>query len=238
MSKEKKIRSICIDTLTAIMTDQYIAKAKKPGFDKWVDLSVGLWQFVTAIQDMGFELILIVGKSGTGKSTGMMRLPHNTNIWYNMDHKNPSWTGGRREYGTKTNPRSPFHVLPNSYSDVISHIKGGIEGGKFEEDRYAILTGHMEQDKTNKETDVRLRVVGNLTKRLELENKLETVFYTNITREEKKSKFVLETISDGSNTAKSPMHPVNEDEQLFDSIIPNDYNFVINKLIELNTLAV
>ena len=53
------------------------------------------------LQKLGFELIMVLGEPGTGKSTGMRTLEHDTNIWYNTDNKNPVWIGGKEEYGKK-----------------------------------------------------------------------------------------------------------------------------------------
>jgi hypothetical protein len=72
---------------------------------------------------LGFELILVLGEPGTGKSSGMRTLHHNSNIWYNTDNKNPTWQGGR-EYGRKVAPRAPFHIIPSTYSEIIQHFKG------------------------------------------------------------------------------------------------------------------
>jgi len=32
-----KVRTICIDTLTAIQNEMYMSESKKVGFDKWAD---------------------------------------------------------------------------------------------------------------------------------------------------------------------------------------------------------
>lgn len=224
-NKQVKIRSICIDTLTAIMSNQYMTDANKPGFSKWVDLSQGIWQLIEALHDLEFEIIMIIGEPGTGKSSGMMTLPHNTNIWYNADKKNPIWKGGRQEYGTKKNPRSPYHVIPKTYNDIFAHLKKGLDSGKFEDDRFAILTGHVEPYKIGDDYNKRLKVIGNLTKRMDLEGKLDNVLYSSVIMKDDKHQYVLETHNDGYNTARTPM-------DLFEDTIPNDYNFVIKKLLE------
>lgn len=219
-----KIRSICIDTLTGIQNEMYMSSLSKPNHDKWADFGKGIWKLNSDLQSLGFETILILGQPGVGKSSGMMYLPKNTNIWYNADNKNPVWKGGKEEYGKKSNPRKPFHVIPKTYDDIINHVQQGLEKGMFEEERYAILTGHTEEYKQGSETMYRLKTLGKLATKMQLEGKFETVLYAKVIKEGTESKYVFETQNDGYNTARSPM-------DLFDPIIPNDYNMVINKLM-------
>lgn len=221
---DTKIRTVCIDTLTGIMNEMYMTSLKKPTHDKWADWGKGVWQLISALQELGFEIVLILGEPGTGKSSGMRTLSPNTNIWFNADNKNPVWQGGKQEYGKKVNPRMPYHLVPKTYKDIIDHIKGGIDKGMFEDERYAILTGHTEDYKTGNLTKRRLKILGNLGTKMQLEGRLETVLYSNVIKEGAETKYVLETENDGFNTARSPMG-------LFEPVIDNDYNEVIQKLI-------
>lgn len=218
-----KVSTICIDTLTQIQENQFMLDKKKPGHDKWKDYSQDIYGFILDLQNLGFEIILVVGPPGVGKSTGMRFLPSKTNIWYNADNKNPVWKGGREEYGKKSNPVAPYHVIPNSYGDIINHIQEGLKRGMFEEDRYAIITGHTETYKEGLETRIRLKTLGNLANKMQIEGKLETVFYANVEKEGNDLTYILETQNNGYNTARSPMG-------LFEGKIENDYNFIIEKL--------
>lgn len=224
MSEVKKIRSVCIDTLTQIQENQYMLDKKKPGHDKWKDYAQDIYAFLVKLQELGFELILIVGPPGVGKSTGMRNLEPGTNIWFNADNKNPVWEGGRAVYGKKTNPTPNFHVIPNSYNDIINHIKGAMDAGMFEEDRFAFITGHTETYKEGLETRIRLKTLGNLTNKMQVEGKLETVLYANVEQEGGKNHYILETQNSGFNTARSP-------QNLFEGKIDNDYKFVLDKLL-------
>jgi hypothetical protein len=224
MAEQKKVRTITIDTLTGIMNEMYMTSVKKPTHDKWKDWGQGIWQLISVLQDLGFEIVLILGEPGTGKSSGMRTLPSGTNIWFNADNKNPVWEGGKAEYGKKMNPKMPYHMIPKTYDDIINHIKQGMDKGMFEDERYAILTGHIEDYKTGSETKQRLKVLGNLSTKMQLEGRLETVLYSGVVKEGGETKYVLETENNGYNTARSPMG-------LFEPIIPNDYNLVIEKLM-------
>ena len=219
-----KVRTICVDTLTGIQNELWMTDSKKASHDKWADMGKGIWQLISDLQDRGFEIILILGSPGTGKSTGMRTLPHDTNIWFNADNKNPVWEGGKEEYGKKLNPRLPFHLIPKSYKDIIDHIDLGLSKGMFEDERYAILTGHTEDYKSGNENFKRLKVLGNLATKMQLEGRLETVLYSNVRRDGNKTEYVLETENDGLNTARSPMG-------LFEPVIDNDYHAVISKLL-------
>jgi len=220
-----KIRTITVDTLTGIMNELYMTSQSKPTHDKWADWGKGIWQLISELQNLGFEIILVLGEPGVGKSTGMRTLPHNTNIWFNADNKNPVWVGGREEYGKKNNPRPNYHLIPKSYDDIISHIKEGLENNAFEEERFAILTGHIEDYKSGNIMKSRLKVIGNVATKMQLEGKLETVLYAKVLKENGDTKYVLETQNSGFNTTRSPM-------EVFEPIIENDYNFVINKLLK------
>ena len=85
------VRSIVVDTLTGIMDELYMTDSVKPTHDIWKDWAQTTWGFCSALQDMGFELILVVGDPGTGKTLGIRTLPEKTNILYNSDNKNLLW---------------------------------------------------------------------------------------------------------------------------------------------------
>ena len=218
-----KISTICIDTLTQIQENQYMTDKKKPGHDKWKDYGQEIFRLINSLQDRGFEIILVLGPPGVGKSTGMRHLPSKTNIWFNADNKNPVWEGGRAEYGKKTAPIEPYHIIPKTYKDITDMLDEGLKADKFETDRYAILSGHTETFKEGIETRVRLKTLGQLSNKMQVEGKLETVFYANVEKDGDDLNYILETQNSGHNTARSPMG-------LFEGKIENDYNFIINKL--------
>lgn len=219
-----KIRTICIDTLTGIQNEIYMTNSKKPGHDTWMDYGKDIWQLISFLQEKRFTTIMVLGEPGTGKSTGMRTLPTKSNIWINADKKDPVWEGGRVEYGKIFNPILPYHFIPNSYNDITDHISEIEKRGMLEEERFAILTGHVEDYKSGIDNKKRLKTLGKITSKMQLEGKLNNVFYANVIREGSSNKYVLETQTDGYNTARSPMG-------LFEPIIENDYNFIIEKLM-------
>lgn len=154
-----------------------------------------------------------------------MTLPSKTNIWYNTDNKNPVWVGGTKEYGKKRDPISPYHVIPKSYKEIIDHIKKGMESGMFDPNPIAFVTGHLETYKEGDEVRTRIKVLGNLATKFQIEGKQELVLYSKVLKTPGEApQYVLETVNDGFGTARSPM-------QLFDSErIPNDYKLIIDLL--------
>jgi hypothetical protein len=219
-----KIRTVCIDTLTAIQNEEYMTSSRKPGHDQWADFGKGVWELISAIQDRGFTIILVLGEPGTGKSSGMRTLPKDTNIWINADNKNPVWVGGKEEYGKKFAPRKPYHIVPKTYADVINHIDLGLSKNMFEEERFCILTGHTEDYKSGNEYKKRLKLLGKVATKFQLEGRLETVLYSQVVKEGGEIKYLLETQNDGYNTARSPMGA-------FEPLIENDYNHIVETLI-------
>lgn len=226
MSKTK-VRTICIDTLTAIQERELVNEKKKPGHDQWRDYGVTVVKFVDTLKILGFEVVLVLGEPGTGKSTGMKTLPEGTNIWYNADYKNPTWKGGRANYGKIASPKAPFHMLPQSYQEIIDHLKKGLDAGMFEEERIAFVTGHTETYRSGKETRVRLKTLGQLANKMQVEGKMEVVLYSKVVENDEtgNNEFVLYTQNDGTNTARS-------NEGMLEGIIPNDYNDIVNKMLE------
>jgi len=220
-----KIRTITVDTLTGILDEMYMTSVKKPSHDSWKDWGQSVWRFNSILQDLGFEIILIYGVPGTGKSAGMRTLPHDTNIWFNADNKNPTWEGGKKEYGKKTNPRAPYHLIPKDYNSILNHIEQGLEKDMFEKERYAILTGHVETYKEGSDTKARLQIIGKLANKMMIERKFESVFYSRVIVENNKPRYVLDTQNNGYNTVRSFMN-------MFEPQIPNDYNFIIEKLMK------
>jgi len=226
MAEKTLLRTICVDTLTQIQENQYMMDKKKPGHDQWKDYASEVWSFITELQRLGFEIILVIGPPGTGKSSGMATLPPDTNIWFNADNKNPVWKGGKQEYGKKNNPRPNYHSIPTTYGEIIDHIQGAMEAGMFEEERYAFLTGHTENFKEGPVQRVRLKTMGQLNNKMQVEGKLETVLYSGVEKDDKgELNYILETQNNGYNTCRSP-------QGAFEGKIPNDYNFIVKTLLE------
>lgn len=216
------IKSVVIDTLTAIQSNQWMEDKRKPGHDKWMDYGQAIYAFIHDLQKLGFEIVLILGEPGTGKSSGMRTLETKTNVWYNADDKNPVWTGGTAEYGKKSNP-SQFHVIPKSYTEIISHINGIKQAKGLAPNPIAFVLGHTESYKVGVDTKERLKTLGVVATKMQLEGKMETVLYSRVEMDNGKPSFILETQNNGFNTARSH-------QGMFEGKIPNDYGMILEKL--------
>ena len=64
MSEVKKIRTVCIDTLTGIQNEEWMTNSKKPNHDTWMDYGKDIWKLISFLQDEGFEVIMILGEPG------------------------------------------------------------------------------------------------------------------------------------------------------------------------------
>lgn len=64
MSNTTLIRSICVDTLTGIQNEEYMRERKKGSLDKWRDWGQDIYTFMGDLQQLGFELILVLGEPG------------------------------------------------------------------------------------------------------------------------------------------------------------------------------
>lgn len=222
--EQGQIKTICVDTLTTIQENQMSSAKKKPGFDEWYDWGTGVHHFLTQLQELGFTNVLIVGEPGVGKSSGMKTLDTESNVWYNADNKNPTWLGGGKEYGKKTSPRAPFHVIPKEYDTIIAHINALKSKGLLAEEPIAFVTGHVEGYKLGKEQRSRLKTLGKLANKMQVEGKLEVVLYAKAVKESGPVEYILETQNDGANTARS-------NEGMLPEVIKNDYKQVRDAIL-------
>ena len=143
----KKIKTITIDTSTAIQNNLFMEMSKKADYDTWHDFGTGLWNMITFLQNKGFEIILVLGEPGTGKTVAMRNLEPETNLWFNCDRKNPTFPGGFQQYGSKNKP-TKFQIQPETYEELYTILDVLEKKNVFEDRRYAILTGHIGETKS------------------------------------------------------------------------------------------
>lgn len=215
MSEQLKIKTIVVDTLNAVQNNQYMAMLDKRTMvtrDKWKDFGVDIYAFmVDDLQRLGFEVVLVLGYEGSGKSFGIKYLQPGTNIWYNSDKKNPTFKNvefngekfrARDVYGTKVKPTN-YMTMPTSYKDITEHIESIEKLGLLDEKRVAFLIGHIEDYKSEGETRQRLKTLGSLASKMNIEGSVENCFYTKLNTVGDRVEFKLDTINSGTNTARS-----------------------------------
>jgi len=66
MSNKKTplIETVCIDTLTGIQSELFNSNSKKANHDTWLDYGKGIWNLISELQRLGYEIILILGEPG------------------------------------------------------------------------------------------------------------------------------------------------------------------------------
>ena len=71
---------------------------------------------------------------------------------------------------------------------------------------YQKLLKDIEDYKSGFEQKRRLKVLGKLSTKMQLEGKLETVMYAEVKKDGAETVYLLHTENDGTNTARSPMN--------------------------------
>ena len=236
-NKKLMIKTIVVDTLNAIQNNQYMTMLDKRTMvtrDKWRDFGVDIYAFmVDDLQRLGFEVVLILGYEGSGKSFGIKHLQPGTNMWYNADKKNPTFKEvefddkkyrARDVYGTKTKP-SKYMVIPKTYKEITAHIESIEKAGLLAEERVAFLIGHVEDYKSEGETRQRLKTLGSLASKMNIEGSVENCFYTKLNPVGDRVEFKLDTLNSGTNTARALQ------DAFPTRFIDNDFNMVYDAIV-------
>lgn len=233
----KEIKTIVIDTVNAIQNNQYMGMLDKSTMvsrDKWQDFGVNIYMFmVEDLNRLGFDTVMILGYEGSGKSFGIRYLKPKTNMWYNCDNKNPTFKsiehGGetfnaREIYGTKNNPTNYMYV-PKTYADIVAHLEMLKSKDKLADNRIAFILGHIEDYKAaDGEIRQKLKMLGNLASKMNIEGSLENCLYTKVNRLGEKIEYKLDTQNSGSNTGRS-LHGAFKERY-----IDNDFNMIYEKI--------
>lgn len=217
-----KIKCIVIDTINGIQDAQYSAEKQKPNFDKWRDYGTSIYNHIKDLQKLGFEIFLVLGYEGSGKSFAMKNLEAGSCVWYNADDKNPTWAGGREIFGTKNAP-TQWQVKVSDYSHIVNDIKKR-GSDSFEKDRVAFLIGHVEDYKSGYDYRQRWKILGNQARNLSIEGLMENILYSEVNTEDNKRKYYFRVQGSGADTCHSV-------EGLFEGDrIPNDFKLILDKL--------
>lgn len=220
------ISTIVIDRFTSFTENRYKTDYEKPGFDEWRNYGVSVARLVTAIQNIGFEIVLIFGKPGSGKSYGLKYLQDKSTIWFNADNKPPTWKGGRKYWGLNSNPNMPFHMVPKSEQAVLNHLKKASDKGILADRKIAFLLAHetiIDSIKGEKQLTVKLtgKMLSGGPKGVSLEGMFTEVYRSFIDEEGEHKLFV---------GASSDM-PTRSKEDLYDTnIIDNNFALIREKL--------
>lgn len=217
----KKIKSIVVDTLSAIQQNQYMSEIAKPNHDAWRNYGTDIYKFIIGLQNRGFEIVMILSPGGCGKTYSSRTLEPETNVWYNCDNKQYPTKEGRVLYGSKRKP-TKFQVIPKSYKDILNHLDTIKD--HFAENRYAFVLGHVDEYKSGRTNRQRLKVLGNLSHKMAIEEKMEHILYGEVEHKDGKSEYYFRTRNNGLDSCRSL-------EGLFENDkIPNDMQLVLDAL--------
>lgn len=223
----QKIRSIVVDTFTAFMKNEILEKwgagNGKVERDDWKDYGVEINLFIRELIKRGFTVVAVLGTEGTGKTFGQKFLPPKSNIWFNADDKNPTYKGGREEYGTKVK-RTWYNVVPKTYDDVLKRVDYVINKGMLHESPVAFLLAHVEDYKSGEKMKIRMKTMGSLAKKMNIEDLFEMCYYTEVVREGEKVKFQLRTQNNGLDTCRSM------EQQHSSLLIDNNFQLIIDSI--------
>ena len=226
----KQYNVAIVDTVNAIQNNQYMRMLdRKTGVtrDKWMDFGVDIYCFLDDLKARGIEIILVLGYEGSGKSYGIKTLNPETTKWFHADNKPPTFKGGLSGYFENrdlTKPK-PNYQVPKTYSDIITWIDKGREKGVIASNLKVFILGHIEDFKTaDGEMRQRLKVLGNMATKMNIEGSVTHCYYTEITKMGDKLEFKLRTQNSGFNTGRSP------DEMFNDTYIPNDFQLILDAI--------
>lgn len=221
-----QFKSIVVDTFTAFQKNEILQKWEngKANHDDWKDYGVDIVLFLENLIKRGFTLVGVLGYEGTGKSFGMKTLESGTNIWFNADRKNPTWKGGKEEYGIITAPKNIMQ-LPITYKNVLDVIDIALKGNAFVENRVAFLIAHIEDYKSTDGTiRQRLKTLGKLANKINIEDKLTMCYYTEVKKEGNKVSYNLRTQNSGNDTCRT-------NEGLHEDLyISNDFKLILDAI--------
>lgn len=223
-------KTVCVDTVNAIQNNQHMETLDTGSMmtrDKWKDYGVHIYNFMLDLQKLNFEIVLILGYEGSGKSFGIKYLNPDTNIWFQADDKKPTFKGAKQNYfeeGDYTKPK-PNYRVPKTYDEIITTLKNAKTKGLLDPNPIAFVTGHVEDYKSEDgEIRQRLKVLGSMATKFNIEGKVTHCYYTNVVKKGDKVEYKLRTQNSGSNTGRSP-------EGAFDSIlIDNNYQLIVEAI--------
>jgi hypothetical protein len=222
-----KYRSIIIDTINQLMNDQHIAlmEAKNRGatYDEWRDFGVDLLDLYSFIKSLPNTVpIQILGYEGSGKTVGGSFLNPDETYWLNIDKKPLTFANARKMYSVE----KKNYAIPTGYKEVKDAIKAIHSVSKVP--LIVFMLGHVEDYKAKGDvTRQRLKVLGKMATKYNIEGALSHTYYTHVDPELKNTdpkRYLLRTVSD-NDTARSPMGMWETE------FIPNNLQLIVDKVV-------
>lgn len=143
VEKRPEVNAIVIDTISSIMSDKEVDEMRKPGFDKWKDMAIEIYELYELLRQVGSpELVIFVmahiepynvddttrwRTKTNGKALTKLNLSSklNYNLYTHVEHRGE----GNNEYflltqtDGKTEARSAAGVLPYKMSNDLEQVR-------------------------------------------------------------------------------------------------------------------
>lgn len=222
-----KFDCVVLDTINEIQNQLYVKLLKQKGkatYDEWKDYGVEILHLLHFIKQSGAIPVFILGYEGTGKTMGARTLDASKTLYLNSDLKPITF---KNKSGYK---RGVNYAEPKTYDDVKKFIKLAQQTrDEGDPPLVVFIMGHIETYRgPDDEMRERLKVLGKMATRLNLEGAVVHTYYTDVDRDEQEPDLIwgLTTQNSGYNTARSP-------EGYFEEFrIPNDLSVILNKIQE------
>lgn len=235
MAGVNKFRSIVIDTVNQLQSDEYMKQSKKPNFDEWMDFGKELYVTVAFCKELDprdIVPILILGKEGTGKTVGASTLNSEETYYLNTDRKPLSFPGWRQKYKRGTiNEGGNYRDDVTDYETVRKAISAVYNNRKEDGPFFVFILAHVEDVKTvNGLIGQKLKTLGKVATKQNIEGAVIHAYYTDIDQSKPitdVSRYRFRVNTSGLDTARSPMG------YWKDAYIPNDFQMIINRVVEM-----
>lgn len=223
--------SIIIDTLNALQNNSYVEYMKEkgnPNFDAWRDYGVELLDLYNFIKSQKGEIVQILGREGSGKTVGAYALNPLETLYLNADDKPLTFPDAHIMY----NEERKNLKVPHDYEKVKGFIKAVVDNKLSPKAKGRItvfVLAHVDEFKSGVSERERMRVLGKMATKLNIEGGVVHSYYTWVDPDMSKpdeERYKLLTRNSGYNTGRSPMKMWESDK------IPNDFQLILNKMIE------
>jgi hypothetical protein len=209
------------------MNDEHLnlMEQKKRGatYDEWRDFGVnllGLYDFIKSLPNV--IPVQILGYEGSGKTVGGSFLNPEETYWLNVDKKPLSFSGARAKY----NIDKKNYAVPTGYKAIEEAIKA--IHGKAKTPLIVYMLGHIEDYKGKGIERQRLKVLGKMATKYNIEGALSHSYYTVVDESCKPTdpaRYKLRTVSI-NDTARSPMGMWESE------LIPNNLQLITDAIIK------
>jgi hypothetical protein len=211
-----------IDTLNELQDLQYIQNLEAKGkadFQAYIDLNVNVKIVTNLVKKYFEEVVLIIGKEGSGKSYGIKHLDPRRTIWLNTDDKPVTFKGRSNWSPKQRNMIRKIYDYKTLHTHIHYFAKQQEKGVPF----VVFMLGHLAKDKESGNS--KLKTIGKFSEQLNLDGAVTNCYYTGVISGPEKNQYYLDTQNNGANSARCV-------EELFPTkYIPNNFEYIRELLV-------